>query len=125
MMIPLPYLAMCPESRLLAVAGASDCQVLVYKFRKYSRRRLYLKFLSFGTLTMGEHASGGGFDFSKVGDTKTNLEYFVPIRTKTDHRRKFQVTKLRLFASLHGRASSRQYFSTQLFLWDVSLWCGL
>jgi hypothetical protein len=34
MMIPLPYLAMCPESRLLAVAGASDCQVLVYKFRK-------------------------------------------------------------------------------------------
>jgi syntaxin-binding protein 5 len=83
---------MCPESRLLAVAGAS-CQVLVYKFRKQEvlAETAVLEIPIIWDVDDGGtdyYASGGGFDFSKVGDTKTNLEYFVPIRTKTGPQKK-------------------------------------
>jgi syntaxin-binding protein 5 len=81
--------ALCPESRLLAVAGAS-CQVLVYKFRKQEvvSDTTVLEIPIIWDVDDGTDYyanSGGGFDFSKVGDAaKTNnLEYFVPLRTKS------------------------------------------
>lgn len=83
--------AVCPESRLLAVAGAS-CQVLVYKFRKQETvaENTVLEIPIIWDVDDGTDyfANTGGFDFSKVGDAKPTYEYFVPIRTKSGPQKK-------------------------------------
>ncbi|XP_035715729.1 syntaxin-binding protein 5 isoform X4 [Folsomia candida] len=85
------YMALCPESRLLAVAGAS-CQVLVYKYRKQEvvTETAVLEIPIIWDIDDGSDylANAGNFDFSKVGDAKPNLEYFVPIRIKLGPQKK-------------------------------------
>jgi len=85
------YLALCPESRLLAVAGASS-QVLVFKFRKQETisetNVLEIPIIWDVDEPTDYYAStGGGFDFSKTGDAK-QPEYFVPIRVKQGPQKK-------------------------------------
>ncbi|ODM93925.1 Syntaxin-binding protein 5 [Orchesella cincta] len=85
------YLGLCPESRLLAVAGAS-CQVLVFKFRKQETISettvLEIPIIWEVDEVTDYFTGGGGFDFAKTGDAKANLEYFVPIRVKTGPQKK-------------------------------------
>lgn len=86
------YLGLCPESRLLAVAGAS-CQVLVFKFRKQenvSETSVLEIPIIWEVEDVADYFTGsGGFDFAKpAGEGKSNLEYFVPIRVKTGPQKK-------------------------------------
>ncbi len=86
------YLGLCPESRLLAVAGAS-CQVLVFKFRKQenvSETSVLEIPIIWEVEEMADYFTGSsGFDFAKpAGEGKSNLEYFVPIRVKTGPQKK-------------------------------------
>lgn len=85
------YLGLCPESRLLAVAGAS-CQVLVFKFRKQemvSETSVLEIPIIWEVEDVCDYFTGSsGFDFAKTGDSSSKLEYFVPIRVKTGPQKK-------------------------------------
>ena len=69
----------CPESRLLAVAGASS-QVLLFKFRKHETvgETSVLEIPIVNELVEDEF---GGFDYSMRVD-RDKLEFFSPLRVK-------------------------------------------
>ena len=84
------HIALCPESRYLAVAGAS-CQVLLFKFKKHEHSSETLVLEIPIIYEVEEDWSGGqNFDFAKLGESagKTGLEYFSPIRVKTGPQKK-------------------------------------
>ncbi len=71
------------------MAGAS-AQVLVYKYRKQEivSETAVLEIPIIWDVDVDDGTGGVGFDFSKVGDAKPTLDYFVPIRTKLGPQKK-------------------------------------